>query len=132
MIVGHTLARLGGLPGTTPAHALHDLLPREVEILVKGVAVPIRGLGGRVTGLASRALVPRTVRGLVDEGALSVTRHAPLLPLCGLGGTGPVEFARALRVTVRDHNDCARVRLAVTRPGVTGQGQAGHMTVRLF
>ena len=62
------------------------------------------GGGGRVTGLASCALVPRTVCGLVDEGALAMTRHAPLLLVCGLGGpgpglrtaTGPVRFACSL------------------------------------
>ena len=139
MIVGHALARLESLPGTVPA--LHDL-PREVKILVPGVFVPVRGLGGRVTGLASRALVPRTVRGLVDEGALALTRHAPLLPVCGLGGpgrglwtvAGPVGFARTLGVTVRCLDDCASVRLAVTRPGVTGHtGPAtGRVTVRPF
>ena len=86
--------------------------------------MPVRGLGGRVTGLASRALVPRTIRGLVDEGDLAVTRHAPLLPVCGLGSpghglwtaTGPVGFTRALRVTFRSLADCARVRLAVAGP----------------
>ena len=61
MIVGHALARFESLPGTAPA--LHDHLPREGEILVKGVVVPARGLRGRVTCLASRALVPRTIRG---------------------------------------------------------------------
>ena len=73
-----------------------------------------------MTGLASRALVPRTVRGLVDEGALAVTRHAPLLPVCGLGG----------------HDDCARVRLVITRPSVTGRGHTcpatSHVTAHPF
>ena len=86
VIVGHALARLERVLGTASAHALHGLLPREVEILVKGVAVPGHSLGGRVTGLASRALTPRTVCGLVDEGALTVTRHAPLLPMPGPSG----------------------------------------------
>ena len=76
VIIGHALASLGSLPGTAPAHAL---LRREVEILVKGVAVPVRGL-------ASCALAPRTVCGLVDEGTLAVTCHAALLPVCGFGG----------------------------------------------
>ena len=43
VIVGHALARLGGLP--RPAPALHGLLPREVEILVKSVVMPVRSLG---------------------------------------------------------------------------------------
>ena len=68
MIVGHALARLAGLPKTAPA--LHIYLPCMVEILVLGVAVLVRGLEGRVTGLASRAFAPQTVCGLVDEGAL--------------------------------------------------------------
>ena len=76
--------RLASLPGTAPAHALHIYLPREVEILVKGVAVSVHGLEGRVTSLASRTLASRTVCGLVDESALTVTRPAPLLPVCGL------------------------------------------------
>ena len=82
--------------------------PSEVEILLKGVVAPVRGLGGRMIGLASHALVPRTVRGLVDETTLAVTRHAPFLPVYGLGGSG-----LALGVTIRGLNDCARVRLAV-------------------
>ena len=84
--MGHTLARLESLPRTDPAHALHGLLPCEVEILVKDVVVPIRGLWGRVTGLASHVLVPWAVRGLVDESSLAMIRHAPLLLVCGLGG----------------------------------------------
>ena len=148
MIVGHALARLESLLEIAPAHTLHDLLPRKVEILVKGVVVPVRGLGGYMTGLASHALIPRTVRGLVDEGTLAVTRHAPLLPVCSHGSpslriaTGPVEFARALGVTVRGHNGCACVHLAVARPGVIGRGHTcpaigcvtvnGHVTARPF
>ena len=59
--------------------------------------MPVHGLWGRVTGLASHALDPRTIRGLVDEGALTRIHDAPLLPACGLGrglrtATGPVEF----------------------------------------
>ena len=61
--------------------------------------------GGRVTGLVSRSHVPQTVRGVMDEGALAVTRHAPLLPVFGLGGpgrglwtaTGPFGFGVRLR-----------------------------------
>ena len=143
MVVDRALARLESLPRTAPTHALHGLLPREVEILVKSVVVPVRGLGGRVTGLASRTLVPRTVRCLVDEGALAGIRHAPLLPACGLGGPGPgrslqtatspIEFTHALRVTVCGLDECACVHLAVTRPGVTGCGHTGpangHVTI---
>ena len=93
MIFVHALARVGSLPGT--AHALHDHLLREVEILMQSFAVPVRSLGGRMTGLASRALTPRTVGGRVDEGALAVTRHAPPLPVCGLlTATGNAECAR--------------------------------------
>ena len=117
MIVDHTLARLVGLPGTAPAPALHVYLPRNVEILVKSVAVPVR-----VTGLVSYAITPRTVRGRVDEGALTVTLPAPLLPVCSLDdplltGTGTAECARAFGVTVRSLDDCACDRLAVARPG---------------
>ena len=43
--------------------------------------------GGLVTGLERHALIPRTVRGRVDENAVAVNRHAPLLPLCGLVAT---------------------------------------------
>ena len=88
MIVDHALARLAGLPGTAPAHALHVYLPCEVEILLKGVAVLVHGLEGRLNGLASRTLAPRTVSGLIDESALAVTCPAPLLPVCGLGDPG--------------------------------------------
>ena len=71
--------------------------------------MPVRGQVGRVTGLTSHALAPRTVSGLVDAGALAGILHAPLLPMCGLGGpgrglrttTGLVEFTCALGVTVR-------------------------------
>ena len=141
MIVGHALAGLGSLPRPTPAHALHGPLPLEVESLVEGVVMPVCGLGGRVTSLTSCALVPRTFRGLVDEGALAVTCHTPLLPVSGLSGpgrglqtaTGPVGCARALEVTVRILDECTRVHLAVTRPGVTGLGHRGlttsHVTI---
>ena len=101
--------------------------------------MPIRGLGGCMTGLTSRALNPRTVRGLMDEGALEGIRRALLLPRCGLGGPGrglrtatsPVGFARAIGVTVRGLDECARVRLAVARPGVTRHGHTGPATGRV-
>ena len=71
--------------------------------------------------------------------ALAVTCHAPLLLVCSLGGpgrdlqiaTGPVGFARALRVTVRGHDNCIRIRLAVARPGVSGRGHTGLATGRV-
>ena len=89
-----------------------------------------------MTGLASRALAPWTVRSLVDESALAVTHHAPLLPVCGLcstghgllATTGTVGCARTLEVTISSHNDCTRIRLAVARPGVTGRGHTGPAT----
>ena len=132
VINDHALARLASLPWTAPAHAPHVYLPHEVEILVKGVTVPVHGLGGRVTGLASRTLAPQTLRGRVDEGALAVTRHVPLLPVCGLDDPGrglvtateTVECARALGAT----DDCAHDRLAITRPGVTTRGHTGPTT----
>ena len=72
--------------------------------------MPVRGLGGRVISLASRALAPRSVRGLVDVGTLAGLG-------CGLRtATGLVEFARTLRVTVRDLDKCAGVHLAFARP----------------
>ena len=128
MIVDHPLTRLAALPWTAPAHALSVYLLREVEILVKSVAVPV--LGGRMTGLASRTLAPRTVRGRVDESTLTMTRHAPPLPVCNLDtpcrglltATGTAECACALGATVRGCDDCAHDRLAVARPGVTAHG----------
>ena len=133
MIVDHTLARLGVLPRTAPALALHGLLPREVEILVESVVVPVRSLVGHVTGLTGHTVAPRTVRGLVDSGTLAGILHAPLLPACSLGNpgrglriaTGLVEFARAPGVTVRSLDECAHVRLAVARPGMTVCGHTG-------
>ena len=138
MVVDSALARLGILLRTAPA--LHYLLPREVEILVESVAVPVRSLVGRVTGLASRTLSPRTVRGLVDEGTLAGILHSPLLPACGLVGpsrslrtaTCLIEFARALGVTVRGLDDCAHVRLAIARPSVTVCGHTSPATGRPF
>ena len=125
------------LPRPVPTHALHGLLPLEVKSLVKGVVVPVRSLGGRVTGLASHTLVPQTVRGLVDKGALTVTCHAPLLPVSGLGGPGlrtttdPVGGARALGVTVQCLDECVRVCLAVARSGVISLGHTGPTTSRV-
>ena len=86
---------------------------REVEILVKSVAVPVQGLWDHVTGLAI----------CVDEGSLAVTRPTPPLPVCrldapGLGlltSTGTAKCARALG----GRDDCTRDHLAVTRPGMT-------------
>ena len=133
---------LGVLPRTAPALALHGPLRREIKIFVKSVVVPVRDLEGCVTGLTSRALAPRTVRGLVDAKALSGILHTSLLPACSLGSpgrslrtaTGLMEFTRALRVTVRGLDECA-----VARPGVTvcchtglPTGREGHGTIRLF
>ena len=107
--------------------ALHVYLSRVVEIPVKSVAVPVHGLGGHLTSLANRAVSPRTVRSLVDEGALAVTRHAPLLPVCGLDDPG-----RGLLTATRTI-ECARDRLAVARPGVIACGRmgpaTGHVTI---
>ena len=74
VIVDHALPRLASLPGTAPAHTLHAYLPREVEILVQGIAVAFHGL-------MSRTVTARTIRGRVDEGALAVTDHASPLPV---------------------------------------------------
>ena len=84
---------------------------------MKGVVVPVRGLGSRVTGLASRALVPWTVSGLVNEGALTVTCHAPLLPVCGLSGPGRgLWIATGLRrVRSRSRSDCSQSRRLCSR-----------------
>ena len=79
MIIGHAREIGERLLETTPA------LPFRVELLGKSVAVLALGLGGLVTG---HALVPRTVCGSVNENALAVTRHAPLLPVCGLIAPG--------------------------------------------
>ena len=84
MIVGHAREEGETLPDTAPALALPASFPLGVELLGKSVAVPALGLGGLVTGLGCRALVPLTVRSRMDENALAVTHHAPLLPMCGL------------------------------------------------
>ena len=78
-------------------------------------------------------------RSSVDVGALTGILHTPLLPMCGLGGsghgfrttTGLVEFARTFRVTVRGLDNCTRVRLAGVRPGVTVRGHTGPATGRV-
>ena len=139
MIADHPLARLAALPGTTPAHALPVHLPCVVKMIVKSVAVPT--LGGRVPGLVSRALAQRTIRSHVDESALAVTHHAPLLPVCGLNApghtllnaTGTVGCARALGATICRCNDCARVRLTLhghTSP-VTGHTNVAGLVTAL-
>ena len=150
MIIDHPLARLAALPGTAPAHTLPVYLPREVEILVKSVAVPVVGLGSRMAGLVSctlapwtvpgrvdeGTLAPWTVPGRVDEGTLALTLHTPPLPMCGLDAPGRgfltaariAECARALGATICGHDNCARYRLAVTRPGVTVRVHTGPAT----
>ena len=133
---------IGGSTGDrSRSRALPVYLPLEVEILVKSVAVPVLCLRGPVAGLASRAFTPWTVRGRVDENALTVIRHAPPLSMCGLDApgcslltaTGTTECARALRATVRSHDSCTCIRLAVARHGVTVRGHTGlatgHVTV---
>ena len=78
----------------------------------------------------SRALVPRTVCGLVDRGAPAVTCLAPLLTVCGLGGPGrSLRTATGLVGCSRGLDECARIRLAVARPGVTSPSHTGHVTV---
>ena len=136
MIVSRALSGLGSLPRPPTALALPGPLPLEVESPVKGIVMPVHGQGGQMAGLAGRASVPRTVHGLVDGGAPTVTCLAPLLPICGLGGpscglwtaTGLVGCAHTLGVTVRGLDECAHVRLAVARPGVTGPGHTGPAT----
>ena len=50
-----------------------------------------------------------------------------------LTATGTAEFARSLGVTICGLDDCARVRMAARRPGVTARGHTGpatcHVTV---
>ena len=103
--------------------------------------MPVRGLVGHVPSLASCALAPQTVHGLVDVGALAGTLHAPPLPACSLGGPGHglwtatdlVEFARAVGVIVRGLDKRDHALLDVTRIGVTVCGHTGpatgHVTV---
>ena len=87
-----------------------------------------------MTGLGRLALAPRTVR--VDESALTVTRYAPLLHVCGLVAPGrglltatvTNGYARALGVTTCDRTDCNRGRLAVARPGLTARSHTGPTT----
>ena len=116
MIIGHV--REGGaiLTEIVPAPAPPAYHPLGVGILVRGIAVPAVGLGVIVPCLGSRALAPRTVRSHVDESALTVTLHDRLLPVCGLVAPGRGlltatridECARALGVTARGLDDCAR------------------------
>ena len=77
-----------------------------------------------MTGLGRHALVPRTFRGRVYESALTVTCHAPLLPMCGLVAPGrglltaavANGYTHTLGATAHGHDDCAHDRLAVARP----------------
>ena len=81
---------------------------------MKGIVVPVRGLVGLKPGLASRALAPRPVSGLVDAAAFARALHAPCLLACGLGcsglglwtTTGPVGFAHTL-LAVLVWRDCS-------------------------
>ena len=103
--------------------------------------MPALGLGVTVACCTGRAPAPRTVRGLVDGGALAVTRPTLLLPVSGLvapgrglwTATGIAECACALGVTVCGLDECARDLLAVARPGMTARGRmgpaTGHVTV---
>ena len=125
MIVDHALGDGETLLETAPA--LHVYLPIGVELLVKSITVPALGLERHVPGLESRALDPRTIHGHVDESALAMTRHAPLLPVCGL-----IALGRG-HLTATGKDGCSRDRLAVARPGVTARGHTGpatgHVTV---
>ena len=111
------------LPETAPAPFAYSHLG--VGILARSIAVPALGLGVTVTCRVGRVPTPRTVRGLVDGGALAVTRPALLLPAYGLvapgrclrAATGIAECARAFGVTARGLDECARNLLAVARPG---------------
>ena len=101
--------------------------------------MPALGLEGPVACHAGRASAPRTVRGLVDGGALAVTRPTLLLPVRGLvapgrglrAATGIVECTLALGVTVRGLDECARGLLAVARPSVTSRSHTGPATGRV-
>ena len=127
------------LPETAPAPLAYS--PLGVGIPARSIAVPALGLGVTVTCRVGRVPTPRTVRGLVDGGALAVTRPALLLPAYGLvapgrclrAATGIAECARAFGVTARGLDECARDLLAVARPGVTARGHTGpatgHVTV---
>ena len=72
----------------------------------------------------------------MDESTLTVTRHTPLLPMCGFDGpgcglliaTGTVECVRAPGATVCGRDDCAHDHLAIMRPGVTARGHTGPTT----
>ena len=98
-----------------------------------------RSRGARAWSRESRSR-STDVRVHMDKSALAVTRHSPLLPMCGLvapsrsllTATGTDGCACALGVTVRGRDDSARDRLAVARPSVTARGHTGpatgHMT----
>ena len=125
--VGHGREGGGRLPATAPARAPLAYPPLGVGILERSIAVPTLGPGVTVACRVGRSPAPRTVHGLVDGAALAVTRPALavtrpalLLPVCGLvapgrslrTATGIAECARALGVTVRGLNECARDLLA--------------------
>ena len=104
--------------------------------------MPARGLLGRVPGLASHALAPRTVRDLVEACTLVGSLYALPLPTCGLGSLshslrtapGAVRFTCALGVTARVLDESTRALLAAAGPAVTVRAHAGPdtgpMTVR--
>ena len=143
MIHNRALARLGILSGAAPALALPGPGCLVWMVLGKGAVVPLRGLVGRVAGLASRALAPRPIRGRMDEGALAGARHAPHLPACVLDGPGrglrtapgAVGFAHALGVAVRSLDESARSLRVAAGSVVTVRGHVirvtGPVTVRL-
>ena len=87
MIIGHALERLKSLPGTALAHALHDLLPREVKILMKGVTVPVRGLGSRDRSCGSCSRSMDRLRSRGQRLSLHDSSHSPsaLVRSCGPG-----------------------------------------------
>ena len=74
------LERLGALPGAAPTLALPGPPCHVTGSPGKGDVVPACGLVGRVPGLASRALAPRSVRGLVDACALAGPFTLPFCP----------------------------------------------------
>ena len=120
------LARLGALPGAAPALALPGPPCHMTGSPGMGDIVPARGLMGHLPSLASRALAPQAVHGLVDACALVRSLRAPPLPAYGLGGPGrslrtapgSVRFACALGVTARGLDERARALLAASGPAV--------------
>ena len=102
-----------------------------------GDVMPARGLVGCVPGLASRALTPQIVCGLLDVCALVGVLHAPTLPACGLGRglrttPGAVSFARVLGVTARSLLAAAGPAVIVRDHAVRGTSPVavrGHGTV---